>query len=74
MGYLAFNRNHDLVGGYPYGYTLFAQWQTNATKVCVPTRWEAETPVYPFYGYIDLYPPTLATGDLLLPPWNITKT
>ncbi len=69
MGHLAFNDNHDLVGGYPYGYTLFAQWQDNATKVCLPTAWFAGG-AHP----LDLYPPTLATGDLLLPPWNITKT
>jgi len=69
MGHLAFNNNHDLEGGYPYGYTLFAQWQANATKVCLPTAWFAGG-AHP----LDLYPPTLATGDLLLPPWNITKT
>ena len=69
MGHLAFNNNHDLVGGYPYGYTLFAQWQTNATKVCLPTAWFAGG-LHP----LDLYPTTLATGELLLPPWNITKT
>lgn len=73
MGHLAFNNNHDLVGGYPYGYTLFAQWQANATKVCLPTRWD-DPPVAPFWGTINLYPPTLATGDLILPPWNITRT
>lgn len=28
---------HDLVAGYPWGYTLWCQWQANATKVIVPS-------------------------------------
>jgi len=54
-GYAAFTGLHDIQEGYPFGYTLFCQWQTGGTKVVVPS-----------FGSI--YPPGIATGNYLLPP------
>jgi len=53
-GQAAFTPSHDVYEGYPYGYTLFTQWQTDGTKVVVPS-----------YGSI--YPPSIATGTYMLP-------
>lgn len=52
---------HDLVAGFPYGYTLWCQWQANATKVIMPS-----------YGscYIDSYLTNI--GMWTLPPWLLT--
>jgi len=55
-GLAAFTGSHDVQEGYPYGYTLFCQWQAGGTKVVVPS-----------FGSI--YPPEIATGNYLLPPW-----
>ena len=52
----AFTRSHDVLEGYPYGYTLFVQWQAGATKVVVPS-----------FGSI--YPPQIATGNYITPSW-----
>ena len=46
--------SHDLVEGYPYGYTMWVQWQADGTKVVIPTS---------------LYPDSLSNGDHVLPPW-----
>ncbi|KKK47629.1 hypothetical protein LCGC14_3153270, partial [marine sediment metagenome] len=46
--------SHDLVAGYPYGHTMWVQWQTDGTKVVIPTS---------------IYPDALSTGDFMLPPW-----
>ena len=54
-GLAAFTGSHDVQEGYPYGYTLFVQWQAGGTKVVVPS-----------FGSI--YPPSIATGNYLLPP------
>ncbi len=54
----AFTNAHDLVEGYPYSYSLFCQWQMDATKVVVPS-----------YGSI--YPPFIATGTYSYPYWGI---
>jgi ABC-type branched-subunit amino acid transport system substrate-binding protein len=50
--------SHDLVAGYPYGYTLFCQWHNDGTKAIVTS-----------YGSI--YPSDALTGiqPLMLPPW-----
>ena len=60
-GLAAFTVSHDVQEGYPYGYTLFCQWQAGGTKVVVPS-----------FGSI--YPPEIATGYYLLPPWLTFNT
>jgi len=55
-GYAAYNPYHDMIEGWPNGYTLFCQWQSGGTKVVVPS-----------FGSI--YPPELATGSYILPEW-----
>ena len=56
-GYAAFTGGHDVQEGYPYGYTLFCQWQAGGTKVVVPS-----------FGSI--YPPAIATGNFITPAWS----
>jgi branched-chain amino acid transport system substrate-binding protein len=56
-GRLAFTPSHDQYEGYPFGYTLFVQWQPDGKKVVVPS-----------YGTI--YPPSIQTGSYLLPQWS----
>ena len=46
---------HDLVAGYPNGYTLWCQWQPDGTKIVIPMD--------------ALYPSWLATGTYTMPPW-----
>jgi len=53
-GYAAFTGSHDIQEGYPYGYTLFCQWQAGGTKIVVPS-----------FGSI--YPPEIATGTYITP-------
>jgi branched-chain amino acid transport system substrate-binding protein len=57
---------HDLVEGYPYGYTLWCQWRTDGTKVVIPSpRYHAG-----YGGFIsDLYPSWMATGAYQIAPW-----
>ncbi len=50
----AFTPSHDIQEGYPYGYTLFVQWQAGGTKVVVPAHGNP-------------YPNTLATGSYQTP-------
>jgi branched-chain amino acid transport system substrate-binding protein len=61
-GYLAFTRSHDILAGYLagkiYGVTLWAQWHNDGTKVCITSG-----------GLI--YPNSIVTGSLQLPPWGI---
>jgi len=52
----AFTISHDIQEGYPYGYTLFCQWQDGGTKIVAPS-----------FGSI--YPPEIATGYYLTPDW-----
>ena len=52
----AFTGSHDVVEGYPYGYTLFVQWQAGATKAVVTTG-----------GYV--YSDAVVTGGYQLPAW-----
>jgi len=55
-GLAAFTGSHDVQEGYPYGYTLFCQWQAGGTKIVTP-------------AFGNPYPNTIATGNYLLPPW-----
>jgi len=36
-GLAAFTTSHDIQEGYPYGYTLFVQWQAGGTKIVAPS-------------------------------------
>jgi ABC-type branched-subunit amino acid transport system substrate-binding protein len=56
-GNAAFTQSHDVFEGYPYGYTLFCQWQAGGTKVVVP-------------AYGNPYPNSLQTGSYALPAWD----
>jgi branched-chain amino acid transport system substrate-binding protein len=61
---IAFTPTHDVFLGYIgdtiYSVTLFTQWQANGYKYAVST------------GGL-LYPDSLATGTLSLPPWGINE-
>jgi len=65
-GMTAFTVSHDIQEGYPYGYTLFVQWQADGTKAVVPS---GDLP----YG---IYPDSLVTGAYQTPsglpgePWD----
>jgi branched-chain amino acid transport system substrate-binding protein len=52
----AYTVSHDIQEGYPYGYTLFCQWQSGGTKIVAPS-----------FGSI--YPASLATGTYQTPDW-----
>ena len=57
---------HDLVEGYPHGYTLWCQWRNDGTKVVVPA------PRYHigYGGFIPpLYPDWMSTGTYEVAPW-----
>jgi branched-chain amino acid transport system substrate-binding protein len=61
---------HDLVEGYPYGYTLWCQWRDNGTKVVIPApRWAYVAGLGMAVKIPDLYPATLATGAYEVAPW-----
>ena len=57
---------HDLVEGYPHGYTLWCQWRNDGTKVVIPSpRYHAG-----LGGFIPpLYPDWMSTGDYEIAPW-----
>ena len=55
---IAFSNSHDIVEGWPYGTSLFCQWQMDANKVVVPS-WER------------IYPDSIASGTLSIPYWGI---
>ncbi|MFX1588775.1 MAG: ABC transporter substrate-binding protein, partial [Promethearchaeota archaeon] len=61
-GSSAWNPSHDVVSsieaGWPYGCTLYCQWQTDGTKNVISS------------GNL-LYPDSIVTGPLTLPPWGI---
>ncbi|MHA1669556.1 MAG: ABC transporter substrate-binding protein [Promethearchaeota archaeon] len=59
-GYAAFTGSHDIQEGYPFGYTLFCQWQAGGTKVVVPAFGAPPT------GW-SIYPPEIATGNYITP-------
>lgn len=63
---------HDLVEGYPYGYTLWCQWRDDGTKVVVPAPRMAFVPtISPTYAINigPLYPDWMATGAYEVAPW-----
>jgi branched-chain amino acid transport system substrate-binding protein len=53
---------HDLVAGYPSGYTLWCQWQTDGTKNVVPAA------IYPDVGTHG----NIVTGPYVVAPWVAT--
>ncbi|MHA2287862.1 MAG: ABC transporter substrate-binding protein [Promethearchaeota archaeon] len=55
-GQAAFTNSHDVVEGYPYGYTLFVQWNSTGGKAVVSTG-----------GLV--YPDTIVTGPYQTPIW-----
>ena len=57
-GNIAFSNSHDIVEGWPYGTSLFCQWQMDGNKVVVPS-WNT------------IYPDSIATGTLSIPYWGI---
>ena len=59
-GKLAFTNSHDLQEGWPFGTSLFCQWQMDGKKVVLPS-----------WGSI--YPDFLATGLLSIPIWGINN-
>ena len=76
----AFTENHDVEAFHPFGTMKWGQWQDGAIK-CIPTgegtyytkgvdmTW-AGLGDYSNYS-LGIYPNSLATGDLILPPWGI---
>ena len=63
---------HDLVEGYPYGYTLWCQWRNDGTKVVVPAPRMAFVPsISPTFAINigPLYPDWMATGTYQIAPW-----
>jgi len=61
-GNIAFTRTHDLwegyIGGKIFSVALFCQWQAGGNKECVSTG-----------GLV--YPNSIVTAPLVLPPWGI---
>jgi len=63
---------HDLVEGYPYGYTLWCQWRNDGTKVVVPAPRMAFVPtISPTFAINigPLYPNWMSTGAYEIAPW-----
>ena len=57
-GKIAFSNSHDIIEGWPYGTSLFSQWQMDANKV-VLSSWNS------------IYPDSITTGTLSIPYWGI---
>lgn len=53
-GLAAWTSSHDILEGYPYGYTLFVQWQAGGTKIVAP-------------AFGNPYPNDIATGSYQTP-------
>ena len=47
-------KTHDFVANYPYGYTLWCQWQAGGEKKVIPAA---------------IYPDWVATGNYTVAPW-----
>ena len=58
-GLAAFTTSHDIQEGYPYGYTLFVQWQAGGTKIVAP-------------AFGNPYPNDIATGSYQTPVVDYT--
>lgn len=50
--------SHDVMAGWPYGVTLFVQWQADGAKECITTGGA-------------LYPETIVTAPITYPSWGI---
>ncbi|MGB5912022.1 MAG: ABC transporter substrate-binding protein [Promethearchaeia archaeon] len=57
-GSVAWNPSHDVEVGWPYGSTLYCQWQADGSKSVVTS------------GNL-IYPDSIVTGSITLPPWGI---
>ncbi len=62
--------NHAIIKGYPHGTGMLVQWvddpSDGGTWTCLPTFWEdSGVPGNPY----DIYPKTLAEGDIIIPSW-----
>ncbi|MFX1325140.1 MAG: ABC transporter substrate-binding protein [Promethearchaeota archaeon] len=56
----AWNPNtHDLIAGYPWGYTLWCQWQSDGSKTVIPAA------IYPDVGPYG----SIVTGNYTVAPW-----
>ena len=60
---------HELVEGYPYGFTLWCQWRNDGTKVVIPAPRYAYVPPYGAIPIPPLYPDWMATGVYEVAPW-----
>ena len=56
--HIAWNPSHDLEVGWPFGTTLYCQWQADGSKHVITS------------GNL-LYPDSIVTGPISLPPWGI---
>ncbi|MFX1346529.1 MAG: ABC transporter substrate-binding protein [Promethearchaeota archaeon] len=78
----SFNAKHDVEAFHPWGTMKWGQWQ-NGEIFCIPTgegTYYTQGIDMTAYGLGDysnyslgLYPDSLATGDLILPPWGINS-
>ncbi|MFX1364171.1 MAG: ABC transporter substrate-binding protein [Promethearchaeota archaeon] len=60
--YAWWSGTHDLVGGYPYGYDVWFQWQ-NGVKILIPS-------LTPYLSQPPQYPDTLSPmGSVQIPDW-----
>lgn len=57
-GQISFTGSHDLLEGWPFGTSLFCQWNSFGSKEVLPS-----------WGMI--YPNSIATGSLKIPYWGI---
>ncbi len=55
---VAFTESHDMMAGWPYGTTLFVQWQAGGAKECISTAGA-------------LYPESVVTAPMTYPSWGI---
>ena len=51
-------KSHDVMAGWPYGVTLFVQWQAGGAKECITTGGA-------------LYPDSIVTAPMTFPSWGI---
>lgn len=59
-GVISFTSSHDLLEGWPHSTYLFCQWTSFGTKEVVPTL-------------NMIYPDSISTGALKIPPWGINN-
>jgi len=65
-------KSHEIVEGYPNGYTLWCQWRDDGTKVVVPAPRMYFMPTISPTTAINigpLYPDWMATGTYEVAPW-----